>query len=117
MVSSVDIRHWLTEDGYVHPAARRQALRAARLIEYRGPLEACQMRETLVECSRRPGRRPCEGLLWVVKTADGCIDAFCQVCKQERVTISGWQDTDWADGPMEPVGTEQLPWDYQRCQH
>lgn len=109
MVASIDIRHWLTDSGNPHPNVRRPALRVARLIEYGGLLEPGQMRETLIECSRRPGRKPCEGLLWVVKTDDGHIEAFCQVCKQERIYISGWEDTEWADGPMEPVDPDELP--------
>jgi hypothetical protein len=112
MVLNVDIRHWLTETGEPHPRVRRQALRIARLIEYGGPLEPGQMRETLVECSRRPERRPCSGLLWVVKTQDGHVDAFCRICKQERVYISGWQETEWADGMMEPVDIDELPWEH-----
>jgi len=109
MVMSVDIRHWLSESGQPHPKVRRQALRVARLIESGGPLEAGQMRETLVECSRRPGRRPCEGLLWVVKAADGRIEALCRICRQEMIYVSGWEDTEWADGMMEPVDVGEFP--------
>ncbi len=38
---------------------RRHALRIARFIEYAGPLRPGQTRETLIECSCRPKRRPC----------------------------------------------------------
>lgn len=103
MAHVVDIRHWLDETGNPAPQVRRQALRIARIIEYGGPLAPGYTRETLVECSRRPGRTPCEGLLWVVKTDKALIEAFCRICEQERILISGWQYTDWAAGPMEPV--------------
>jgi len=87
------------------PAApvRRQALRIARLIEYGGPLELGYSRETLVECSRRLDRRPCEGLLWVSKLDAHTIEAECLLCRRERILISGWEAMPWADGPMEPV--------------
>jgi hypothetical protein len=32
-----------------------------------------------------------------------CIEAFCFVCKETEAVISGWQDTEWAEGPMEPA--------------
>lgn len=74
----------------------------ARLIEYGGQLEPGQVRETLVECSRRPKRKPCPGLLWVEKLPDETIAAFCLVCQMEETFIHHWQETMWADGPMEP---------------
>jgi hypothetical protein len=103
MVLVVDIRHWLLPNGDPHPRLRRQVLRIARLIEYGGQLEVGYTRETLIECSRRPNRAPCPGLLWVFKIQDGTIEATCMICKNERIHISGWQETEWADGPMAPV--------------
>ena len=64
------------------------------------------MRETLVECKRRPKGRSCQGLMWVVKTADDRILAHCLVCKTEEVFIHNWQRTEWAGGMMEPVRVE-----------
>jgi hypothetical protein len=106
--SFVDIRDWLEPNGDPHPRLRRQALRMARLIEYGGPLQQGQMRETLVECSRRSKRRPCPGLLWVTKGAEDTIEAHCALCRNEEVYISGWQETIWAEGPMEPVSLFDL---------
>jgi hypothetical protein len=105
----VDIRHWLDEAGQPAGPVRRQALRIARLIEYGGPLQARQFRQTLVECSRRVQRKPCEGLLWVEKQQDGRIVAFCRMCEKEEIYISGWEETEWADGPMEPFSVDDLP--------
>ncbi len=102
----VDIRHWLDENGCLPagpPALRRNALRMAQLIEYGGPLAEGHMRETLVPCRKRPARKACPGLMWVVKEADQRIYGFCMVCRRDEVVISGWQDTDWADGMMEPA--------------
>lgn len=101
---SVDIRHWLDEYGEPAQPVRRKALWIARMIEYGGPLEPNQSRETLIECTMRPKRQVCQGLLWVAKTADGRIDAWCPRCEQLNVLVSGWDGTLWAYGPMEPIG-------------
>lgn len=102
----VNIRHWLDaqNDIPLRPARlRRNALRVAQLIEYGGPLEVGEMRETLVQCTKRPKGRPCPGLLWVAKQEDQRIYAFCVGCRRDELVISGWEDTRWADGMMEPV--------------
>ena len=102
----VDITHWLDERGGLpkEPTRlRRNALRVARLIEYGGPLAVGEVRETLVECTRRPGRKACPGLMWVEKTEDERIYAFCIHCRKDEVLISSWKDTIWADGMMEPA--------------
>ena len=106
MTHVIDIRHWLDENGGPATPVRRQALRIARLIEYGGPLEEKYARETLVECSRRVARRACPGLLWVTKLEDGRLEASCPVCRREHLVISGWEETVWAEGPMEPIGPE-----------
>jgi len=106
MTLVVDIQHWLDDNGRPVPQLRRRVLRLARLIEYGGPLAVDTWRETLVECTRRPGGATCEGLLWVSKRRDDVIEAWCPICRGEEIFISGWQDTDWAEGPMppEPIG-------------
>ncbi len=50
-----------------------------------------------------PQGKPCPGLMWVMKTEKDEILAFCLVCKQEEALIHHWRETEWADGPMEPV--------------
>jgi hypothetical protein len=102
----VDPWHWLTEDGHFlvdHPRLYRRMLRIARFIEYGGQVAKNEMRETLIECRRRPKGKPCLGLMWVVKTEDDGILANCIVCKTEEVFIQNWRKTEWADGMMEPV--------------
>jgi hypothetical protein len=106
MTHVINIQHWLDEKGEPASEVRRQALRVARLIEYGGPLEVGYIRGTLVECSRRVDRRPCKGLLWVGKIDDRTIEAYCMTCRREHLLISGWEDTHWAGGPMEPLGPE-----------
>jgi hypothetical protein len=103
MVLVVDIRHWLLPNGDAHPSLRTRVLRIARLIEYGGPLPPRHARETLVECSRRPRRKQCPGLLWVAKLDNGALEAHCELCNDETIHISGWDETIWAEGPMPPV--------------
>ncbi len=98
--------HWLTEEGDIPdgpPPLRRNVLRVARLIEYGGPLDPGHACETLVECGKRRGGKPCPGFLWVGKQPDDTLLAYCLVCKTDRVWIHEWQDTLWASGPCEPV--------------
>jgi len=102
----VDITHWLDEHGDLptdNLALRRNALRIATLIEYGGPLKQLEGRETMVPCKRGPRRKPCLGLMWVVKRADDRIQAYCSACGDVEAVISGWQDTLWADGPVQPI--------------
>ena len=104
--------HWLTEDGDFpddNMRLRRRVLRIARLIEYGGPLAPRESRETLVECSKRPGRKQCLGLLWVTKTEQDAIYAHCPICREDEVMIHDWQDTLWADGMMEPIPPDDDP--------
>jgi hypothetical protein len=67
----VDPWHWLNRDGslpYDQPRLFRKALRVAQVIEYGGTLARGELRETLLQCARRPARKQCPGLLWVTKT-------------------------------------------------
>jgi hypothetical protein len=70
-----------------------------------------ESRETLVECKKRPGGKPCLGLMWVKKRGapDYEIHAFCIVCGEGEAMIYNWADTEWADGMMEPVPPELSP--------
>lgn len=101
MTLVVDIRHWLMDDGCLpayNPRLYRAALRIATLIEYGGPLQTFEIRPTMVLCKRRPAGRPCLGLLMVLKLEDGRIQAHCPACSTVDSIISGWEETDWADG-------------------
>jgi hypothetical protein len=42
-------------------------------------------------------------MMWVVKLADDRIQAHCPACGEVEALISGWQDTLWADGPVDPI--------------
>ncbi|HEY6728675.1 MAG TPA: hypothetical protein VI197_31905 [Polyangiaceae bacterium] len=98
--------HWLNDDGTLphnEPRLLRRVLRVAQVIEYGGTLKAGEMRETLLLCNKRPKRKPCGGLIWVIKTPDDSIVAFCMLCKTDEMTVHHWQDTEWAAGVMKPV--------------
>jgi hypothetical protein len=102
----VDPWHWLNEDGSLPTEDRRlrkQILRVVQLIEAGGTLPRLHARETTLPCSKRPKRRPCLGLVWVIKTADDRIHAHCPVCRGDEAMIDNWQATDWAHGQMDPV--------------
>ncbi len=106
MTLIVDIRHWLYDNGSLpthEPRLRRNALRIATLIEYGGTLEQLEGRGTMVPCKRRPRGRQCMGLMMVVKRTDDRIHAYCPVCGTDEAIISGWQETDWADGQCPAV--------------
>jgi hypothetical protein len=102
----VDPWHWLTEDGHFlvdNPRLYRRMLRIARFIEYGGELQKNEARETLIECKRRPKGKACQGLMWVVKTHDDGILAYCILCKTDEALIHNWQTTEWAGGMMGPI--------------
>ena len=87
MLLVVDPSHWLTKDGdlpFENPRLYRRVLRIARFIEYGGPLQKNETRETLIECKRRPDGRGCVGLMWVVKTDDDGLLAHCVLCGCRR---------------------------------
>jgi hypothetical protein len=112
MTLVVDIRDWLTKTGELptdNLRVRRNALRIANFIEYAADLGVGECRETLVACRRRPGRRQCLGLIWVVKLPDDRIEASCIECRSVETLISGWQGTMWAEGMMPPATTRSDP--------
>lgn len=113
MTYVVDIRDWLTKSGDLpsdNLRVRRNALRVASFIEYAADLEPGECRQTLVPCRRKPARRQCLGLIWVAKQADRRISAECIVCQGVDSLVSGWQETEWAEGMMPAVPTSPDGW-------
>lgn len=109
MTYVVNLTHWLDDDGWPATPVRRQALKIARMVEYGGPLGVGYSRPTLIECSRRINRRPCEGLLWVRKINATTLEAYCADCDRDHYVITGWETTLWADGPLEPLPPPRMP--------
>lgn len=110
LITVVNPHHWLQDDDSFpeDPRLRSRMIRVAQCIEYGGPLPRGHTRETLVPCRRRPGRQACTGLLWVLKQSDDAIHAFCRVCEADEFLIYEWEDTIWAEGPMESVDIAAL---------
>ena len=46
--------------------------------------------------------------MWVVKTGTGAINALCRICMTDEAMIHNWQETEWAEGPMEPMPVEAV---------
>lgn len=110
MITVATPSHWLNEDGSfpTDPRLHARAIRLAQCIEAGGSLQRGQARETLIACRRRPGGQTCLGLLWVLKQNDDAIHAFCGLCKADEYLIYEWEDTLWAEGPMDPVDVAEL---------
>jgi hypothetical protein len=97
---------WLRPDGTLpleNPRLYRRILRVAQIIEYGGSLAPHHARETLLPCSKRPKGKACPGLMWVVKTPDETILAYCIACGAKEAMVHNWQETEWAKGPMQAV--------------
>ena len=58
------------------------------------------------EHARRPQGKRCPGLMWVLKTTDDGILAYCVICRSDETYIHNWQETEWARGMMAPVPME-----------
>ena len=94
---------WFPED---NPSLKKNLLRIARLIEYGAELEPMQMRMTLVECSKRLGRKACTGFLNVFKEPEGSIYAECPTCRKDQIVIHNWEETPWAPGICPPISPD-----------
>jgi hypothetical protein len=44
----------------------------------------------------------------VLKQDDDAIHAYCVACQTDEYLIYEWEDTEWANGPMEPVDVAAL---------
>jgi len=97
--------HWLDGDFIPTepPALRAKALRVAQAIEAGGPLARGLSRETLIPCTEHLDGAPCPGLMVALKQRDDAILLFCSVCTNDEWLIYEWEDTLWANGPMEPI--------------
>lgn len=102
---TVNPAHWLDGDFIPAepPALRARALRVAQAIEAGGPLARGLSRETLIPCTKHLDGAACPGLMVALKQRDDAILLFCPVCTNDEYLIYEWEDTLWANGPMEPI--------------
>ena len=97
----VDLRHYLTPAG----AMAQMTSRARILAEYFASIVVDATTNLddppTVRCRRRPGHRPCSGIVMPYPSADENDDILwhCPVCHDNGI-ISGWQNTLW-DGLAE----------------
>jgi hypothetical protein len=92
----VDLRHYLTPAGAMAPLPPRARI----LAEYFASIVVDATTNIddapTVRCRRRPGHRPCSGIVMSWPTADerDAIHWHCPVCHDNGL-ISGWQNTLW----------------------
>jgi hypothetical protein len=95
----IHLPHFLTPNGTLAPLSGR----GLRLAEYWTQIVAQATlydEPTTLRCRRRPGRRPCTGVLTIFFDVDNDdVLWFCPVCNDEG-RIGGWQDTFWDNGNL-----------------
>jgi hypothetical protein len=96
---SVHLPHFLELNGTLVPLTGR----GLRLAQYWTEIvaQASNYDEpSTIRCRRRPGRRPCGGLLTIFFDIDNNdVLWFCPDCSDEG-RISGWEDTFWDNGNL-----------------
>ncbi len=92
-----DIRHFLDGEGQVPDLPGP----AQRLLDYMGAIVAqatgsqASPAGVSVRCRRRPGRRPCPGVIdCAIDRRREAIAWACPVCG-DRGVITGWEGTRW----------------------
>jgi len=94
----VDLNHFLDEDGGISPAtgsARRLAEHFVAIVSMASRPEIIPPLEYQVRCRRRPGRKPCTGVIEAdldPETED--IVWWCPICRDTGY-ISNWKGTIW----------------------
>jgi len=71
---------------------------------YTAPPVAASPAARVIAChiDLRPSPRPARNETRETGGRDGRLEAWCPMCCGKEISISGWQDTDWAEGPMPP---------------
>ncbi len=93
-----DVTHFLNDEGGIAPLkvpARRLAEHFVAIVSMISRPEIIPPSEYQVRCRRRPGRKPCTGVIEAdldPETED--IDWWCPVCGDNGY-ISNWKGTMW----------------------
>ena len=94
----INMRHYLDEDGRIAslPApARRLADHFGAIVSAMSCLPSEVLVQSGVKCRRRPGRRPCLGMIVAIIEADSeAIHWQCPECGDGGI-ISGWEGSPW----------------------
>ena len=94
----IDMTHFLNEDGMIEPSegpARRLAEHVVAIVSMASRPEITPPPEYRVRCRRRPGRKPCTGLIEVdLDPETESIVWWCPVCRDNGY-ISNWKGTLW----------------------
>ena len=93
-----DLSHFLTEAGAIAPMpgpARRLAEFLGRIVVDATTPPSAQLLGAPVKCTRRPGRKPCPGIIETdVLSEEGTIVWWCPICG-ENGYIRKWEGTLW----------------------
>jgi hypothetical protein len=92
----VDLRHYLTAAGAMAELSPRGRILAEYFASIVVDATANIDDPPTVHCRRRPGHRPCTGIVMSYPSNDenDTIYWHCPVCHDNGM-ISGWQDTLW----------------------
>lgn len=87
-----DLRHFLDLPVDAPGPARRMADRLTRIVRAASAGDVGEPWTSAIRCERRPGRRPCEGFVEILRPdpADTVIRWGCGSCDDEGL-ISGWE--------------------------
>lgn len=115
MVFVSDLRHFLDMPDDAPAPARRMAGHLSRIVEAGTASPAGEPTESSLRCTRRPARRPCAGLIEVVRLeVPPAIEWWCPVCGDDGV-ISGWEGSPFdlrrssphTEGPLDELGDQR----------
>ncbi len=86
-----DLRHFLGMPDDAPAPARRMAEHLGRIVEVGTASPTGEPTGSSIRCTRRPGRRPCVGLIELVRLdLPPSIEWWCPVCGDDGV-VSGWE--------------------------
>lgn len=85
-----DLRHYLDMPEGAPGPAKRLAAQPSATVRSGSARPVGTSATSAVGCTRRPGRRPCDGFVTVFRHANGEIAWGCDVCGDEGV-ITGWE--------------------------
>jgi len=93
-----DLTHFLDETGGFPPnipgPARRLGEYLASIVAAATTEHGSRDQSTVIQCRRRPGRRPCPGVIRYKILSDTRVNWACSHC-DDNGFIANWQGTAW----------------------